>query len=149
MVMLDVTDCLHRLHPSPESCCTFPRTVISYRSPVYEKEAILSSLLTNISGLLQLAHTTDGCGQGACCWVCVYAYVLGGVPEWHGSLFYFKLNKYSWMLYSVRWETSQKLADILLFLVLQLILHFWKDFSAPDMYQYMVKLRCSSSQIWC
>ena len=49
-------------------CCTFPKTVIFYKSPVDEEETIMSSLLSNISGLLQLAHMTDGCGQGACCW---------------------------------------------------------------------------------
>lgn len=49
------------------------------------------------------------------------------------------------MLLQCQMEISQKLADILLFLVFQSILHFSKDFSAPNVYQNMVKLRCSSS----
>lgn len=60
----------------PPPCCVFPNTVIFCKSPGDEEETIMSSLLSNISALLQLAHMTDGCGQGACCWglcVCICA----------------------------------------------------------------------------
>lgn len=49
--------------------------------------------------------------------------------------------------YNVRWEISQKLADISLLLALQSIQHFPKDFCAPNMDWNMVKLCCSRSQI--
>lgn len=128
-------------------CCTFPKIVSFYKSPVYEKEVRLSCLLSNTSGLLQLAHTTDGCGQGACCCVCVYAYVLGGVPEWHGSLFYFKLNKQSWMILQCQMGNQPETSRYLIASCSSIDFAFWKGFFAPDMYWYMVKLHCSSSQI--
>lgn len=52
----------------------------------------MSSGVSNVSGLLQLAPGTDGCGQGACCWalcVCICAR-RGSRMAWLTILFQIK-----------------------------------------------------------